>query len=76
MPSIDVGRRLLGIAWRMFWVKDLITGSRSPVTRETAHAGKCSYVYDSTKVKDLLGVEFQPLSDSLEYYVPFYSEGA
>lgn len=73
VPSIGVRRVLLGIVWRLFWIKDLLTGGRSPVTQETAHAAKCTYVYDSKKVKELLGVDFQALTDTLDYYAPFYS---
>ena len=73
-PSIHASSYLLSIAWRLAAFKDFISGSRSPVTQETALSAKSSYVYESKKIKEELGYDFRDLKESVSYYGSYYSK--
>ncbi len=72
-PTIHASNFLLSIAWRLASLKDLIAGSRSPVTKETALSAKSSYVYESKKIKEELGYDFREVTESVSYYSSYYS---
>lgn len=54
-PSIAVYPWMTGIAWRLFALKDALTGSRSLVTRETVKNASSEYFYSSAKLEKALG---------------------
>lgn len=71
-PSIYASPFLLQVAWRLAWLKDLLFGTRSPITKETARSSVSAYVYKSNKVLGEVAQGFYPLDESLDYLTPFF----
>ncbi len=64
-PHIEVGSSLASVIWRVEAVRSWLTGSRPLITRDTARSATHHYVYDNARIKYTLGLEFQPLADSV-----------
>jgi nucleoside-diphosphate-sugar epimerase len=65
-PKYKAGTFLSGIGWRLLWVKGLVTGKKSTITRETAETACQSYDYSNKKIKQELGIDFISVKDSLD----------
>ncbi len=65
-PKYKAGVFLSGIGWRLLWVKGVITGKNSTITRETAETACQLYNYSNSKIKKELGIEFMSVKDSLD----------
>lgn len=64
-PHIKVGSGLAGVIWRVEAVRSWLTGSRPLITKDTARSATHHYVFDNNKIKRVLGLEFQPLAESV-----------
>lgn len=72
-PSIHIGNRLLSIAWRVVWLKDLLFRTKSSLTKESARSSISSYEYSSAKVRSALDFEFRDWQESVRHFAKFYS---
>lgn len=58
-PAKPLKPWLSGIAWRMEAMKNLFTGKRLTVTRETLMTSSMSLAYDASRALEKLGMEFR-----------------
>jgi dihydroflavonol-4-reductase len=64
-PYIPVKPFMGEIAWRLYAIKGLFTGTKPAITRETARNASRRYYYSAEKIKQKIGIEFIPVRQSL-----------
>jgi nucleoside-diphosphate-sugar epimerase len=64
-PKINVPPAMTSIAWRVEWLRSLLTGSKPEVTREMATTTSQVYTYSNEKLKKTIGFEFIPAEKSI-----------
>jgi nucleoside-diphosphate-sugar epimerase len=64
-PSLEAGKTLRSIAWRMEWIKSFFSKQRPLVTKESARLASINFQYSNQKIKQALGYEFKPLSKTI-----------
>lgn len=64
-PTIYAGRFLSGLARRIDYVLSLFTGKRS-LTKETVQSAQAITMYDSSKLKAAIGIEFRSLEEMIQ----------
>jgi len=74
-PSIMAPRLLQEIAWRIFKVISMISGSPPLITRETARTSRNQYYYSNEKIKKAIGIEFILVEESLRELSKDFVEG-
>jgi dihydroflavonol-4-reductase len=79
-PYKEATRTMGEIAWRVEWLKELLTGKRAVLTRETAKVAHSKTSFDNTAIlKTLPGFEFAPLEkvikNSCEKYLEALQNG-
>ena len=65
-PTIEVGKTLSGIAWRLEWFKSLLTRKPPIITKHSANASLSKYYYSSNKIKNNLGFKFVKIDKSIK----------
>ncbi len=63
---IKVSNFTAGIAWRAAYLGSLLTGNRPFITKETARTSMRCYFYSSEKFRELTGMKFIPVKQSIE----------
>lgn len=71
-PSLAANPFLTGIAWRVEWLKSRLTGSEALITKETARYTQMDFEYRNDKIKEALGIEFKPISETIKETAPIY----
>lgn len=71
-PGTKLKKWMAEMAWRFFAIRDMLTNTKSEVTKETARSAFTRFDYDSTKVKERLNIQFTPIRQSISTYAPFY----
>ncbi|MCF6279100.1 MAG: NAD-dependent epimerase/dehydratase family protein [Flavobacteriaceae bacterium] len=71
-PSIKATKILSAIAWRVSWLIQKITGSKSLITKQTAESSNNKYRYSNKKIIEGIGYKFEPLSDTIISTCKFY----
>jgi nucleoside-diphosphate-sugar epimerase len=66
-PYIRVNDLLASVAWRLEYMRSLITGSDPLITRETAQIAQKNYIYMNDKVKKELQYSFYPIDDTIAW---------
>jgi dihydroflavonol-4-reductase len=66
-PGIKVGKSLLQLAAFTEGVRGKLTGSTPLVTKETARMAGRHFTYSNDKIKKALGIEFQPIDDTIAW---------
>ncbi len=64
-PKYEATRFISELAWRALYIKGLITGVRSSITRETAETANQKYNYSNKKIRDATGYDFIPVRESI-----------
>lgn len=72
VPHIPLSKNLAGVYWRLEWLKSFVFGSQPKVTKETVNTAFSTTRYSNQKIKDLLGIEFIPVQQSIEEFSRFY----
>lgn len=57
---------LIGIAWRLDWLRSKLSGRERNITREAVRAGQQKKYYSSKKISDTMGIQFIPIAKSVE----------
>nr|WP_262903558.1 NAD-dependent epimerase/dehydratase family protein [Niabella beijingensis] len=58
---------LSGLAWRMEWLKSLITRSKPLVTRESAKVANSETLFDGSRLPEALpGFQYRPLEETIQ----------
>lgn len=71
-PKFRAGPMLSGIGWRLLWIKSLITGKESTITKETAQTACQRYNYSNDKFVKETGFKFISVKDSLGSNAKFF----
>ena len=66
-PSKHATRRLAELGWRADWLRSKLTFSKPMLTRETARSGRGTTRYSTVKIKEALGHEFIPISETISW---------
>jgi len=73
-PKYKAGPVLSGIGWRMLKVKELFTGKKAAITRETAHTANQVYHYSNRKFLDATEMKFTSVKESVERTAKLFLE--
>ncbi|MCK9450697.1 MAG: NAD-dependent epimerase/dehydratase family protein [Bacteroidales bacterium] len=71
-PSIYARPWMGALAWRFYFVKQLLTGKKALVTLETARSAKNKHFYPVTKLKQATGFQFRPVEDTIAEICAYY----
>ncbi len=66
-PKIEIKAWMSAIAWRWEALKTFFSGKKPLVTRETARTALKEYYYKNDKAKEVLGLQFRDLEESLAF---------
>lgn len=66
-PKFYASPFLTGIAWRIGKIKEIVTGKKSSLTKETARSSHNYSLYNGNKIKDYIyGFEYRTFEESIE----------
>lgn len=68
----EAGRFILGIGWRLDWLVSKLFGKRRKLSKQLAKSVRTKTVYDNSKIKDALQIEFNSIDDSIDKVSTFY----
>lgn len=71
-PTILVTPFLKEIAWRVEWLKSLITGKSALITKETADFAMRDSYYSTSKIEDAISYKFTPIKESIKKYCEWF----
>jgi nucleoside-diphosphate-sugar epimerase len=66
-PYLQVTSLVASVAWRIEYIRSLITGKEPLITRETAQAAQKNYIYMNEKVKQTLHYSFYPIEETIAW---------
>ncbi len=66
-PSIEANSFMTALAWRVEYIKSLLTGKDPILTRETAQLSGLSYTYENAKIRQSLGYTFRTIDDTIQW---------
>jgi nucleoside-diphosphate-sugar epimerase len=64
-PSLEAGKFLRSIAWRMEVIKGLFGHHRPLITKESAEVAGISFQYSNEKIKQTLNYNFRPVKQTI-----------
>jgi dihydroflavonol-4-reductase len=64
-PTVKAGKTLSGIAWRIEWLKSLLSGSEPSVTKQTAVIANKKVYYNNNKIIEALNYKFITIDQSI-----------
>ena len=65
-PTIEAGKTLSEIAWRIEAFKCLLLGNEPSITRETARASQNKFYYNSNKIIQKINFQFTPIDKTID----------
>ncbi|MBZ0243607.1 MAG: NAD-dependent epimerase/dehydratase family protein, partial [Bacteroidales bacterium] len=71
-PSIYAKPWMGALAWRFYFVKQLLTGKKALVTRETARSAKNKHFYPPTKLQQATGFQFRAVEETIAEICTYY----
>ena len=66
-PTVAVPGWAAETIWRLEHVRAVLTGARPLITKDTARAGRRPLEYQADKIRQELGWEFRPLSETIRW---------
>ncbi len=66
-PLRVVGSTLAAIAWRMEFIRSVLTGMKPFITRETAQSSLNTFIYEGTLIEKELGLKYHTLAETLDW---------
>ena len=73
-PTIKVTKFLGAIAWRIDWLKYLLTNKPPLFTKESAHSLQEKTFYSSQKIVATLGFKFEPISKVIKETAKYFKK--
>ncbi len=67
VPSIEIKRGLLNIAWRLEKLRCFITGSEPLITKDSAKSAVNTTHYSNQKIVNQIGINFIPIKESIRH---------
>ena len=55
------------IAWRLAWLKSLLTGKQSLITKETVRLSQQNFFYNNSKICDFLNFKFRDAEETINW---------
>ncbi|MDY0078930.1 MAG: NAD-dependent epimerase/dehydratase family protein [Bacteroidales bacterium] len=71
-PSIYAKPWMGELAWRFYFGKQLLTGKKAVVTRETARTAKNKHYYPATKLRQAAGFQFRAVEETIAEICGYY----
>jgi nucleoside-diphosphate-sugar epimerase len=65
-PEKKAGKLLSSLTWRALKVKELVTGEKSSITRETAQTAQQVYRYDNSKLLKTIDFKYTPIKQTIQ----------
>jgi len=72
IPKHKAGKLLSELGWRILWLKGLVTGKKSAITRETAETANQEYNYSNEKIRQVTGIDFISVKESIDINAKFF----
>lgn len=73
-PHIKVSPLIKEIAWRIEWLKSLITNKSPLITKETANTAMKNKSFSNEKIIKALDYKFIPIEESIKHYSQWFLE--
>lgn len=73
-PSRYASPIITSAAWKIEFLKSIITGNSPKITRESARSSHSSRFYSGDKINDQLKFEYTPMDESISKTAKFYLE--
>jgi len=64
-PSIPTNALISALAWRADWLRAKLTGGHHVITKSRVKTTSCSYSFDNSRSKELLGFEYRNFEDTI-----------
>lgn len=71
-PAIKVTKFMSALVWRLNWLSSLITRKKPLITKQSAKSSHNSYSFSNTKIKEVVGFEFEPLTETIQNVCKHY----
>ncbi len=71
-PSKKAGVIILGIGWRLDWLYCKLTGKRRSLSKQLSNTLMSKSIYDNSKIKRHLNIEFKPINVSIKEVSEIY----
>lgn len=71
-PKKEAGRLILEIAWRLDWLVSKLFGKRRKLSKQLAKSIRTKTVYDNSKIKDALQIEFNSIDSAIDQVSKYY----
>ena len=71
-PKKEAKSWLLGLAWRLDWLKQKFFGSRRSFSKQTAKSALSITKYDNSKIKEAINFEFKSINQSINEVCKLY----
>lgn len=71
-PKKEAGRLMLEIAWRLDWLVSKLFGKRRKLSKQLAKSIRTKTVYDNSKIKDALQIEFNSIDSAIDQVSKYY----
>jgi len=75
-PNIYANRFMIGLVYRLDYLKSKLTGATHMITKETAEIAHRKTLFSNKKVKEAVGIEFRLIKESVEETARRLGDGA
>ena len=73
-PKQLISIPILQVLWRLDWIWHLLSGQKRKLSRVQVNSMKHRWIYDSEKIKERIGFEFELIEDRLPSYCEKFKE--
>ncbi len=71
-PGIEANAMMLGIAWRLEYLKNMLTSKNPSVTKDMAYSALNSHLYSSKKLMEALDFKYTPIDETIAQIAKIY----
>ena len=68
----EAGSFILELGWRLDWLVSKIFGKRRKLSKQLAKSVRTKTVYDNTKIKNAIGLQFNTIDNAIETVAAYY----
>lgn len=68
----EASRFILGIGWRLDWLSSKLLGTRRKLSKQLAKSVRTKTVYDNSKIKKALQIEFNSIDNAINKVSKYY----
>jgi nucleoside-diphosphate-sugar epimerase len=70
----EANRLILELGWRLDWLSSKLFGKRRKLSKQMAKSVRSKTIYDNSKIKDALHLEFSTIDNSIQQVSKYYSK--